>query len=88
MSRLTSDIMNEDTAFPVPDYLREILELDLPSEAIVSRQLRDDLSQIVELRGGHAIVRGLNGLLAVVGIIARRVVDLELRQLKPDVEGE
>jgi hypothetical protein len=75
------------TAPQTPDPFVEILDRELPAEAVISRKLRDELSQLVTRKGDHAAITGLSGLAEMLGVVARSVVDLELELIKRQTDN-
>ena len=63
----------------IPDFsgFSEIRGMDLPEEAVVSRQLRDGLAALQESAGGNPIKHMLGLTIGVGALCAKSVFDLE-----------
>ncbi|SRX93606.1 hypothetical protein MSP7336_01845 [Mycobacterium shimoidei] len=69
----------DDTGAEIPDFpeFSEIRKLDLPEEAVVSRQLRDDLAGLQEWAGKNPL-KHIFGLTIGVGTLcAKSIFEIE-----------
>lgn len=80
--------MSEDASADIPDFAEfsEIRKIDFPEEAVVSRQLRDNLAGLQEWAGKNPI-KGIFGFTIGVGALCTKAV-FEIEQQIIEVRKE